>query len=69
METIHQLCPNTLTWMSTRHEEVIDIAILLNIRVANNLAAEFDNEGSNHSDSVCPQVNVKVFWSPSLDLL
>jgi len=37
METSHQPCPNALPWMSTRHEEVIDVAILLNIRVANNL--------------------------------
>ncbi len=54
MDTGHQPGPNSLSRMSARHEEVVDISVLLDVCIADDFVCNLYDEGANPPNSMGP---------------
>ncbi len=48
---------------------MVDVAVRLNVRIANDFAVKLNQEGANFLNLICPQVHVKVRRCPCTNLL
>lgn len=69
MNSVHEHRPYAPSRMGSRHEEVVDIATRLNVRVANDPIAILYEERVDFANFFSPQLSIKVLRSPGVNLI